>query len=73
MTAPTTAEVLRQWGEAIAKRRREVGLTQIELALKADTDPSTVSRTERGLGALDTCLELARILDLTLVELGAAS
>lgn len=39
------------WGERLRDRRIELGIGQVELAAKADTTQSTISRIERGAGA----------------------
>jgi HTH-type transcriptional regulator / antitoxin HipB len=45
---PTTIDDPRQLGELIRRRRRELGLTQTEVADVADTNLRFVSELERG-------------------------
>ena len=58
-------------GELIAKRRRELGLTQKSLADQLNISDRTVSKWERGLGFPDISLieSLAETLGITVVEL----
>lgn len=58
-------------GENIAERRKELGLTQAELAEKLGTDAVTVSRFERGsnLPSLLRCEQLAEVLNISLGKL----
>jgi transcriptional regulator with XRE-family HTH domain len=57
--------------ERIARQRRVVGLTQAELAERAEVQPETVSRIERGRHnpSLGLLILLAEALDLELHEL----
>lgn len=60
--------------EIIRRRRLELELTQIQLAIKAGVDPITVSRVERGAPTTPVTLgKLAGALDLAVSQLGAAS
>ena len=67
MTSKTMAEV-------ISSRRKELGLTQKDLAEKLDITDKAVSKWERGLACPDTALipKLAGILGLTIEELMTA-
>jgi HTH-type transcriptional repressor of puuD len=61
-------------GKRLAKLRKAVGLTQVQLANAAGVDPSLVSRIERGevtKPAITTVQALARALRVTLDELAA--
>jgi transcriptional regulator with XRE-family HTH domain len=51
---------------ALKARRVEMGLTQVQLAVKAGVDPGTVSRTERGKHRPneDTLSRLLRALEM---------
>ena len=64
MTSKTMAEV-------ISSRRKELGLTQKDLAEKLDITDKAVSKWERGLACPDTALipKLAGILGITIEEL----
>lgn len=67
MTSKTMAEV-------ISSRRKELGLTQKDLAEKLDITDKAVSKWERGLACPDTALipKLAVILGITIEELMTA-
>ena len=67
MTNKTMAEV-------ITSRRKELGLTQKDLAEKLDITDKAVSKWERGLACPDTALipKLAGILGITIEELMTA-
>lgn len=67
MTSKTMAEV-------ISSRRKELGLTQKDLAEKLDITDKAVSKWERGLACPDTALipKLAGILGITIEELMTA-
>ena len=58
-------------GELIARRRRELGLSQIELAKQLHVTDKAVSRWEtgRGMPAIDSLELLARELGLSVSEL----
>jgi transcriptional regulator with XRE-family HTH domain len=58
-------------GELIAKARKELGLTQKELAKKLHLSDRAVSKWERGVGFPDVSLlkPLAEALDLTISEI----
>lgn len=60
-----------KFGSFVQLRRRELGLTQSDLAEKLHVTPKAVSRWERGLGFPDIKLlqPLADALDITIVEL----
>lgn len=59
-------------GGALRTRRLERGLSQEELALAAEVDPSYVGRVERGDSnvAMLTLLKLLNALELTLRDIG---
>lgn len=48
----TTEEFLRKMGKRISKFRKEIGLTQAQLAEKAGVTPQTISTCETGSKAL---------------------
>lgn len=56
-----------KFGSVLRHRRLELGLSQEELAFRADVDRTFVSMLERGLRmpSLGTILSLARALELT--------
>ncbi len=58
----------RELGEALRRARRERGMTQIELAERANVARSAVQKLEGGGGTvnLDTVLKLLRTLSLDL-------
>jgi transcriptional regulator with XRE-family HTH domain len=55
----------------VAVKRREIGLTQAQLAELLDVEPDTVSRMERGLliPSLERLLDYANVLNVSLSEL----
>lgn len=57
--------------EVISSRRKELGMTQKELAEKLNITDKAVSKWERGIACPDTAVipELARILGISLEEL----
>lgn len=60
-----------KFGDFIAKRRKELKMTQSELASKIYVTDKAVSKWERGLGFPDinTIEDLANALDVSIVEL----
>ena len=60
--------------EVIASRRRELGLTQKDLAEKLNTTDKAVSKWERGIACPDTAAipKLAQILGISIEELMTA-
>ena len=60
-----------KFGGFVQRRRKELGLTQADLAEKLHITPKAVSRWERGVGFPDINLlqPLADALDITIVEL----
>lgn len=58
-------------GQRIARHRKAIGLTQSELAEKANIQPETICRIERGRRAVSLRLvaHLSEVLDLELHEL----
>lgn len=67
--AATPADALAAMGRAIARRRKELRLTQAELATRAGLDQTTVSRVEAGEGSFGSCYTLAQTLGLSLADL----
>lgn len=70
VTETRRAEDIRQtWGRRIADKRRDLRLTQMDLALRSDKNVQTVSRAERGERrvSLDTYEALASALGVDLV------
>ena len=58
--------VFSSWGRALAAKRRELGLTQAEVARSLDLDAQTISRAERGIGGFHTYRRAAERLDVNL-------
>lgn len=60
-------------GQAIKKKRQEKSATQEEVAFRAGTDASNLSRMERGLQkpSLEMLEQIARALDVTVSDLYA--
>lgn len=58
-------------GKQVARIRKEMGLTQAQLAEAIDVAPETISRLERGISipSLGTLEDISRALDVTLKEL----
>lgn len=67
MPADAGTEILQRWGAAICARRKELGLSQVELAEATKVDQRTISAYERGRyqPPLDTRLAIAKALDTT--------
>lgn len=66
MTPDTTTHV----GSRLRALRDEAGLTQLQVAIRADLSPQQVSNYERGQGMrLKTAVALARALDVSLDKL----
>jgi XRE family transcriptional regulator, master regulator for biofilm formation len=63
--------MLQRIGRNIAKRRRQRGWSQLELAQLMDVDKMTLSRIERGLSnfAIGILENLAKILGVSLHDL----
>ena len=61
----------RHLGERIARQRRAVGLTQMELAEKVGVQPETINRIERGkrTPSLRLLMRLSKALELEVHEL----
>lgn len=64
--SPNSTPLTIEFGAAIRRRRREVGLTQEELALTVGTDRRVIGRLERGVAnvRLTIALNAARALGL---------
>lgn len=62
-------------GETIAARRREIGMTQIELAQKTHRHQADISRLERGVNepTLQTLANVAHALKLDTLSLIATA
>ena len=60
-----------QLGSRIAARRRVLGLTQVQVALRMGVSPQAVSKWERGLACPDLVFldDLAELLDIGIEEL----
>ena len=58
-------------GKNIAKRRKELGLTQAALAELLSIEPESVSRCERGMAtpSLGSLEQFARVLETTIADL----
>jgi transcriptional regulator with XRE-family HTH domain len=62
----TSDEWERRFGEGVRKVRQRMGLTQAELAERANVSLSAVKYLEKGSGSsLGTIVRLARVLDRT--------
>lgn len=59
------------WGEAVRARRAELGLSQRELARRADIDPGHMAKVEAGSAGLseDSKFRLARALERQVAEI----
>lgn len=64
-------ELLRAFGEAVRKRRKELGISQEELAFRAGLNRSYIADIERGTRnvALTNIAKLAKALGLEIHEL----
>jgi len=64
-------ELLRAFGEAVRKRRKELGISQEELAFRASLNRSYIADIERGTRnvALTNIAKLAKALDVEIHEL----
>ncbi len=62
---------MKEFGELIAKRRKELGYTQEALANKLDITPQAVSKWENGIGYPDISLfpAIADVFDMSIDEL----
>ena len=71
MIATMQIEAIRKYGERVRERRRSAGLSQADLARKADLDRLYLGRLERGLQnpSLLVIARLAVELDATLEEM----
>lgn len=67
---PTADDIKTRWGRRIAAKRDASGETQVQLADRVGLFPQTISRIERGQGAMDTFVSVANALGLDLVEAG---
>ena len=63
----TAEDVKARWGKVLQHKREANGETQLQLAIRLGRDPQTISRLERGQGALDTYLEAAAALGIELL------
>ena len=61
-------DIKHRWGRQIAARRRACGETQVQLAARLDRFPQTISRIERGQGAMETFVILANAVGVELLE-----
>lgn len=63
MTTPTTATL----GSRLAQRRRELGLSQVELSREVGGSQSVVAKWETGarVPSVESLAELARVLDVS--------
>ena len=70
-SGPLDKQLRKQWGAEVRRRRVEMGLSQVEFALKAGVQQTTVSRVERGMhaGTAETRLALARACGVEVYEL----
>ena len=64
-------ETLQQWGEALAERRKAIGMSQKDLAVAAKTTQQHLSLIERGAVSPrdDLRLRLAGVLGVSVEEL----
>lgn len=62
---------LRRLGQTIADRRREMHLTQVDLAKRTQRHQADISRLERGLNepTLQTLANIAHVLQMDTLEL----
>lgn len=66
-----TEPLAQRLGKNLAKRRKDLGLTQAMVAEKLNLEPESVSRFERGatLPSLATLEQMAACLDTTIADL----
>jgi transcriptional regulator with XRE-family HTH domain len=69
--APAGASTVESLGEALARRRRELGLSLRELAPRSGLSPSFLSQVERGLAdpSVSSLRKIAEALDLRVFQL----
>jgi DNA-binding XRE family transcriptional regulator len=68
---PQSEEIARRFGENLRRLRRRAGMSQEELAERADLHRTQIGLIERGLrvGRIDTLIKLASALDASPLEL----
>ncbi len=72
VAATIDAEAAKQaWGNRLANARLAAGLNQAAVAQLTGLEQQTVSRAERGLGRMETFVDIANVLDITLFEVPA--
>lgn len=64
-------ELWPEWGQAVRRRREELGLSQFAVATKVGIQQATISQIERGemAGSYRTRIALARVLKVPVEEL----
>ena len=64
-------KIRKQFGIAVRKRRKELGLSQEDLGLRIGLDQGYVSRIEQGQMniTLDTMEEICKVLDVGVAEM----
>lgn len=67
-TADDIQDIKDRWGRQIAAKRRSSGETQVQLAARLHRFPQTISRIERGQGAMETFVVLANAVGVELLE-----